>query len=131
MNLRTVPSAELLGVGSVGVATGAQEMFIPQYALPVGRHVPKSLLVRTLNKSSMLQTLHEVPRKGFEQLESRLHNRPFCSPLGMAVVANGCVHRAKAVIILRPNTQQKRELKIFTIQRRIKQKQLETGFGYC
>ena len=39
---------------------------------PVGRHVPKSLLERTLGKSSMLQTLHEVHKEEFEQLESRL-----------------------------------------------------------
>jgi hypothetical protein len=32
MNLRTVPSAELLGGGIVGAA---QDTFIPQYALPV------------------------------------------------------------------------------------------------
>ena len=32
MNLRTVPGAELLGVGSVGVA---QDTFILRYALPV------------------------------------------------------------------------------------------------
>ena len=38
----------------------------------VERHIPKSLLVRTLDKSSMLQTLHEVQRDGFEQLESQL-----------------------------------------------------------
>ena len=36
MNLRTVPSAGLLGEGSTGVAAmGAQDGFIPQYALPV------------------------------------------------------------------------------------------------
>lgn len=39
----------------------------------VGKHVPKSLLVRTLGKRSMLQTLHQIHREGFEQLESRLH----------------------------------------------------------
>ena len=39
---------------------------------PVKQHVPKSLLVRTLNKSSMLQTLHEVDREGFERLLSEL-----------------------------------------------------------
>ena len=39
---------------------------------PVERHTAKNLLVRTLGKSSMLQTLHEVQREGFEQLESQL-----------------------------------------------------------
>jgi len=39
---------------------------------PVERYTAKSLLVRTLGKSSMLQTLHEVQREGFEQLESQL-----------------------------------------------------------
>ena len=39
---------------------------------PVGRRVPKSLLERTLGKSSMLLTLHEVSREQFQQLESRL-----------------------------------------------------------
>ena len=39
---------------------------------PVGRRVPKSLLERTLRKSSMLLTLHEVRREQFERLESRL-----------------------------------------------------------
>ena len=38
----------------------------------VERHVPKSLLVRTLGKRSMLQTLHQIRREGFEQLESQL-----------------------------------------------------------
>jgi predicted Mrr-cat superfamily restriction endonuclease len=39
---------------------------------PIGRRVPKSLLERTLCKSSMLLTLHEVRGEGFERLESRL-----------------------------------------------------------
>jgi len=38
----------------------------------VERHVPKSLLVRTLGKRSMLQTLHQIHREEFEQLESQL-----------------------------------------------------------
>ena len=36
MNLRTVPGAELLGVGSAGAG---QDMFIPQYALSVVRRL--------------------------------------------------------------------------------------------
>lgn len=38
----------------------------------VGRTVPKSLLERTLGKSSMLLTLHEVRGEQFRQLESQL-----------------------------------------------------------
>ena len=53
MNLGTVPSAELLGVGSVGVATGAQDKFIAQYALPAVWKPKYHLSLRTDDQSTV------------------------------------------------------------------------------
>lgn len=38
----------------------------------IERNVPKALLVATLGKSSMMQTLHSVTKDGLDQLESHL-----------------------------------------------------------
>lgn len=60
MNLRTVPSAGLLGEGSVAVATGAQDRFIPQYALPVVWRLQYHLSLRRDDQSTALSvTLKE------------------------------------------------------------------------
>ena len=49
MNLHAVPSADLLGVGSEG---GAQDMFIPQYALPAVRKPQCHLSLRRDDQST-------------------------------------------------------------------------------
>jgi len=40
-----------------------------------GVNVPKDLLVRTLHRESLLMTLHEIGKEGFEQLLAEIHQR--------------------------------------------------------
>lgn len=70
MNLRTVPSAELLGVGSVALGTGAQDRFIAQYVLPVVRklqcHLSPSWVVQSTAGTATLRLGAELSEEGFE-----------------------------------------------------------------
>ena len=81
MNLHAVPSADLLGVGSVG---GAQDMFIPQYALSA------------VGKPQCHLSLRRDDQSTAPSVTLKLGAAPYLGRLDSQVVHNGDTPQSKS-----------------------------------